>query len=354
MSSVRRIAEDAGVSIATVSRALNDDPRVTEATRHRVLSVATRAGYVLPSNRNTTGAIGFVYTQEMTVSHPYDAAVLEGVVRGLTQHRMDVTILSLQRDKRPEESYAQFFARKGVRAVAIRTMAPTRDVCIQIAREGIPHVVISDRFDEPDVCFVDGTSRIETARAVEYLIELGHRRIAFTTHNVPDRDHLDRLEGYMDGLREGGVPFSEKLVLRQPFSLSGGATAMELAMTFSDRPTALVAADPLLGIGAVRRAHELGVRIPEEMSIVGFDDTDLRYCVYPTLSCVCQNAVELGVAAGRWLAGAISGEGDPIRATLPTYFEVNGTTAPPPEGPKRKRAASRAHGLRSDVNGGAQ
>ncbi|MCA9245247.1 MAG: substrate-binding domain-containing protein, partial [Phycisphaerales bacterium] len=279
-------------------------------------------------------------------------AVLEGVVRGISEHRLDVTILTLQRDKRPTESYAQFFARKGVRAVALRTVANTRDVCLQIAREGIPHVVISERFDEPEVCYIDGASGDETARAVEYLIELGHRRIAFTMHNVPDRDHEDRLNGYKSGLRAGGIPFSDKLVWRQPSSLSGGATALELAMTYSDRPTALVAADPLLAIGAVRRAHELGVKVPGDMSIVGFDDGDMRFCVYPTMSCVCQNAADVGIAAGRFLAAAVSGETKLIRSTLPTYFEVNGTTGPPLESPKPKRSGSAAKAGLVKSNGG--
>ena len=104
-------------------------------------------------------------------------------------------LLNLRRDKRPEETYTQFFMRKGVRGAVIRTMQDSRDICVEIAKEGFPTMVISERFDEPFINCIDCDSKPDSVRAVEYLIRLGHRRIAFAMHNMPDRDHTDRLEG---------------------------------------------------------------------------------------------------------------------------------------------------------------
>ncbi|MGE3180624.1 MAG: LacI family DNA-binding transcriptional regulator [Phycisphaerae bacterium] len=330
MASVRSIAQRSGVSIATVSRVLNNDPAVHPDTRAKVLAAAEAGGYAKLRPRPRSLRIGLVYTQEMTIAHPYDSAVLAGIVRAGSEQNTDVVIMGLERDKAREERYAQYFQRKGVDGVAIRTMEATRNVCESIANENIAHVVISERFEASKVCYIDGSSGSETRRAVEYLISLGHERIAFGMHNVADRDHLDRLEGYQAALREHGLPVDEKLILRQPFTLSGGATLLKLLLSMADRPTAVVLADPLLSVGAVREAQALQVNIPQDLSIVGFDDTDVRHGIFPTLSAVCQDAESLGYDAGRWLLQRIADPSiAPLRRTIPTFFEINGSTSSP-------------------------
>ena len=341
MSSVRQIAREAGVSISTVSRVLNNDPAVNAKTRELVLREANRVGYTPAIGRRITTSVALAYTQEMTLSHPFDSAILEGAVRGLSESRFDLVVLSLQRDKLPGESFTQFFLRKGVRGVILRTMAESRHVCEEIAAEGFPHIVISERFESPAVNCIDADSKHDSRRAVEYLITLGHRRIAFAMHNVPDRDHLDRLDGYREALTENGLPQDEKLIFRHPFDLSGGATVMNMIISLPDRPTAVFFADPLLGVGAVKRAHELGIRIPEDVSVIGFDDTDMRFAIHPTLTAVCQSAEALGFEASRWLASSItSSEPATMRRTVPTFFEVNQSTAPPPMLSREARTAA--------------
>lgn len=328
MASVRSIAEKAGVSIATVSRVLNDDPAVTPRTRDAVMQVIDRSGYSVRVRKVAGATLGFAYTQKRTLAVPYDAAVFEGVVRGAEESRWDVMLVSFQRDKRRDESFTQFFQRKGVRAVVLRTAAATRDVCQQIADEGFPHVVISERFDSPDVNYIDGDSKGETHRAIDYLISLGHRRIAFGMHNVPDRDHFDRFEAYQAALAEHGIAYDGKLVCRHPATLAGGGTILTLLVNRPERPTAVFFADPILAIGAMRRAQELSLRVPADMSIVGFDDTDARFSTCPVLTAVCQDASMLGVEAARWLTrGAWR---MPFRKTIPTYFEINGSVGPGP------------------------
>jgi DNA-binding LacI/PurR family transcriptional regulator len=166
MASVRQIAERAGVSIATVSRVLNNDPAVNPDTRDKVLSAANRWGYVPAIGRRITTYIGFAYTGRRTLVDSFDTAVLDGVARGADDARLDVVILNLSRDKLPDETYTQFFMRKGVRGVILRTVADTRDVCLKIAEEGFPHVVVSDRFDSSNVNYIDGESKADSVRAV--------------------------------------------------------------------------------------------------------------------------------------------------------------------------------------------
>ena len=353
MSSVRRIAEQAGVSITTVSRALNNDPVVNAKTRELVLAIANDAGYVATMGRRVTTNIAMVYTGSQTLAHPFDAAVFEGIARGVDECRFDVLILDMQRDKKPNETYTQFFMRKGVRGVIVRTMADSRDVCRRIADEGFPQVVISERFDSPNINCIDGASKPESIRAVEYLIDLGHRRIAFGVHNIRDCDHNDRLEGYTEALAKHGLPFHENLVFRHPYTLAGGATVMKMVMGMPDRPTAIYFADPMLSVGAVKMAHELGVRVPEDISIVGFDDTDVRHSVHPTLTAVCQDAGALGFEAGlrltRMLTGACQ---DNFQKMVPTFFEVNRSTGPPPANPRGVNGNGSKFGAVDESTGG--
>jgi LacI family transcriptional regulator len=330
MSSVRAIAKQVGVSITTVSRALNNDPAVHPATRERVIRAANRCGYTASVGKRVTTSIGLCYTSTVTVSDPFDAAVLGGITRGIDESGFDLVILNMQRDLKPNESYTQLFRRKGIRGVLLRTVADLRHICVEIAEESFPHVVISDRFEEPNVNFVDCDSRSETTRAVEYLASLGHRRIAFSMHNTRDRDHLDRFDGYCEALERQGIEFDERLVFRHPYTKEGGAAAMNMAATMKPRPTAIAFADPLTSIGAVKRAYELGVRIPEDLSIIGFDDTDARYAVHPTMTAVCQDAARLGYEAARWLTRHLDAPADAhLQRTFPTFFEVNQTTAAP-------------------------
>ncbi len=330
MSSVRRIAQEAGVSITTVSRALNNDPAVNSQTRRRILSVANNFGYVATMGRRVTTNVALTYTGPQSLSTVYDSAVLDGVIRGLEEHRFDCVILNLQRDKNADETYTQFFMRKGVRGVILRTTEHTRHVCEAIAAEDFPCVVISERFDSSEVSYVDCDSKTDSARAVEYLLALGHRRIAFAMNVVPDRDHLDRFEGYRSALAKAGLSIDENLVLRHAANLAGGATVMNVLASRKSRPTALYCADPMLAVGAINKAQELGIRVPQEISIVGFDDAQVRHSVYPVMTAVCQDAAQLGFEASlhltRLLTGAAKGV---LQKTVSTFFEVNQSTGPP-------------------------
>jgi DNA-binding LacI/PurR family transcriptional regulator len=331
MSSVRVIAREAGVSITTVSRALNDDPSVSPQTRERVLRVANRCGYGPTIGRRVTTNVGVAYTQDVTIGHPFDASVLEGVTRGSNEQRFDVVVLHLQRDKRRGETYTQFFRRKGVPGVILRTNMETRHVCTKIAEEGFPHVVISERFDLPLVNWIDCESRTDSFRAVDYLITLGHRRIAFGMSGATDRDHMDRFEGYRQALAARGLPFCEDLVFKNQFTMAGGATVMNMAVGLREPPTAIYFADPMMAVGAVQMAHALGIHIPGDLSIVGFDDTDVRYSVYPTLTAVCQDATQLGFQAAMWLTNMVTGASkEPFQKTIPTFFEINHSAGPAP------------------------
>jgi DNA-binding LacI/PurR family transcriptional regulator len=329
--SVRDIAKRAKVSVATVSRALNNHPNVDPATRDLIVSIANRTGYTPGVGKRITTVIGLVYPTEPVKADygSFDAALLAGILRGVNEQKFDVKLVNLQRDKSPEESYTQFFMRKGLRGVILRTFESTRSICRAIGEEGFPAVVVADRFDDPKINFICCDSRDDSRRAVEHLINLGHRNIACAVHNVPDTDHRDRREGYVQAHREHDLVPDPSLTLEIVASFEGGAFAINRIMGHPRPPTAIFFTDPLATLGAMRRCQELEISIPGELSIVGFDDSDIRHHTWPPFTAVCQDARMIGEEAALWLTRSLQGQAErQMRMVRATMLEINSTTAP--------------------------
>jgi DNA-binding LacI/PurR family transcriptional regulator len=330
MASVRKIAKETRVSVATVSRALNNHPEINPDTRERILKAANEIGYFGAVGKRVTTYIGLVYTSD-TRFYEYDAVLMSGILRGVGEQRFDVAILNLERDKRDGETYTQFFMRKGVRGVILRTMERSRHICQAIADEGFPSVVVAEHFDAPNVNYVRYDSREDSRRAVEHVISLGHKRIALAVHAIPDSDHAARAAGYHDAMRAAGRATDPELVLSVLADMDGGKSAINRLMSIPSPPTAIYFTDPLACVGALGRAHSMGLRIPDDLSIVGFDDGDIRFRTWPMLTAVCQDAAQLGFEAALWLTRKLGGiSHEPIRKEMSTFFEVHETTGMPP------------------------
>lgn len=338
MANIREIARKTNVSIATVSRALNNHPEIKAETRQKVLKAANEEGYFATTGRNSTNALGLVFTGDIYWS-AYDSAVLSGVIRGVAEEKLDVTLINLLRDKDPGETFTQFFTRKRLRGVIVRTTSEYRSLCQQIAGEGFPMIVVAERFEGTNVNFIGYDSRDDSRRAVEHLLHLGHRRIALCVQMYRDRDHQDRMDGYRDALAAAGIAYDEELVIQgiPAISISGsGASAIKRLMSLPRPPTAVYITDPPTAVDAVRRAQEMNIKIPDDLSIIGFDDEDMRHQVYPTLTAVCQSAFNEGFEAALWLSHRLNGNGPATcQKVFNTFFEVNQTTGIMPRNPIR-------------------
>ncbi len=330
MANVREIAKQAGVSIATVSRVLNNHPSVSEAVRERVLAAANRHRYVPKIGRRETMNIAYVYTGDVSLGSPFDSAVLEGVYTSLSETDWNLMLLDVRRTRRNDETYSQMFQRLGVRGAILRTTASNHSACLKIAEHGFPAVVVGERFNEPNVTSVYCESRTASQEAVAHLIGLGHRRIAVCVNVVDDSDHQERLAGYRDAMQEAGLPVEEKLILRAPANRSGGEQIIRRLATALDRPTAIYITDPMTALGAMYEARRLGIRIPEDLSIIGFDDTEVRYMTWPIMTAVCQNAYELGQHACRLLNQVLIGTVTALSPAPPAWLEIHESTGPVP------------------------
>lgn len=328
------MALELGVSTATVSRALNNNPAVSEETRTRVLELADQAGYMPRVGQRFRNVVGLVYPSNPVLPEfgSFESALLTGVMKGLDADRYDLSLIDIERDIGKGESYTQFFRRKGVRGVIIRPVSPEPTIAEAIAEEGFPCVMVADRSEHPNLGFVCSDSGRDSCRAVDHLIHLGHRRIGLVCHTVLDTDHRDRVDGYHRALRDHGLESDPELELFLPASMDGGAQAIDRLLSLEHPPTAVFLTNPVPTVGALHRCLELGIRVPTDLSIVGFDDSDVRSRTYPKFSAVCQNAEQFGYDAARWLTRRLEGtETGVIRVHRPTTLQFNRSTGPAPE-----------------------
>jgi len=328
MSSVRTIARHAGVSITTVSRVLNNHPSVSEEVRQRVLSATNRSGYTPSVGKKSTTNIALLFMGENSLGSPFDGAIMHGMSKGMDEYGYDLMILDARRSRMAGESLSQMMIRKGVRGAVVRTTLPTRNAVLSLADESFPFVVVADRFEDPRINYVYSDSAVASIDAIGHLVALGHKRIGMVLNMVDDSDHADRLAGYRQGLDEHGLPFDEKLIFRAAANREGGIQVLRHAMMRADRPTALYLADPMTAVGLLAEARRTGVRVPEDLSIVGFDDADLRYMLCPELTCVCQDATNLGKEAFNALHDLLEGGHTGVRRTLRTWLEIHASTGP--------------------------
>ena len=338
MTTIRGIADTLGLSPATVSRSLNNSPDVSESVRVRVLAEAERCGYALPRRRVISRTLGLIFLNE--TSGPrfsgYDSVIWSGVTRAAMAQKYDVRVID-PLDRAANEGFAAFAARKGVEGLVLRVDRDTRHLCQEVAADRVPHVVIADRFEEDERVHYICCNSFEASRAgVEHLVHLGHQRIAVCHNHVLDTDHCDRIRGYRTALSENGIEINPDLIISTNADIDGGTAALNRLMSMPEPPTAIFFTDPALTVGALRRALEVGISVPEELSVVGMDDEQLRKMTHPVFTAVCQNASELGNQAVRWLCRHLAQsrlrgeESSRLRLEIEAFLEINQTTAAPP------------------------
>ncbi len=341
MASITDVAKLAGVSAATVSRVVSAAPyAVSPATRARVLDAARELDYVPNALargllKSTIPVVGVIVHD---ITDPYFSEVVRGVEDAAAPAGFLVITCSSDRDAERENSYVRLL--RSMRAATIvfagsglDDPARNEEMAKHLAamREyGAAVVHLSPHaFGEPEVS-VDNAGGI--ASMVAALVALGHRHIAFLAGPRSAYVARQRLEGYRRGLSQAGIPFDEHLVVRTSFDREGGALGIDTLLAGSAPFTAVCAASDLLALGALQRLAELGLAVPDDVSVAGFDDIQLAAMIAPSLSTVRLPLQEIGRRgfeyAEQWLAG-----GRPEPQVLPTEVILRASTATPPVHP---------------------
>ncbi|MEM9294622.1 MAG: LacI family DNA-binding transcriptional regulator [Planctomycetota bacterium] len=338
MATVSELAKRTGVSPATVSRVLNNRPGTSAAARKAVVAAAAEAGIRSRAAESAALRVALIYAMgnPAVPLQGYDADVAAGLFERLGDHDGQLVVLRLS-DRRHRESYRDFFFRSHIDSAVLRVNEATRHVARDIADEALPCVVASDRYRDDNIGWVGYDSRTGTLEAIDYLVNLGHQSIAYVQPLPPvNHDFKERHEAFREGSARHGLDPDSCPVVNAEFSRAGGGSAIDQLMTRQRPPTAVIFATPVTTVGGIQRAMQRGLRVPDELSIVGFDDGRLRHDVFPTYSAVCQNARRIGSEAARIALSAARSQQrfSPVeQLILPSAFEANETTGPAPVNP---------------------
>jgi LacI family transcriptional regulator len=332
------VARRARVSVATVSYVVNDGPRpVAPATRERVLRAIRALDYrpseVARSLRlQRTHTIGLVLPD---TANPFFAALAKSVDDAAFAHGYSVVLCHSGYLASREQAYIEIMVAKGVDGVIYIQGEPDAGALHQLLRRRIPAVAVDREVPEAviDCVVVDnfGGSR----DATRHLLSLGHRRIACIARHVPLSNAAERIRGYRAALEEAGIAVRPDYCVAGGPGYEEGRRALGELLRLSPRPTAVLAYPDVVAIGALRGAGEAGLRVPEDISIVGFDNIPLTAFLRPALTTVAVPIREMGERAVAVLLARIAKEahGDPPnRVVFPTTLVARESTAPPPGG----------------------
>jgi LacI family repressor for deo operon, udp, cdd, tsx, nupC, and nupG len=332
VSTIKDVAEAAGVSIATVSRALHGLPRVSEATRQRVLAAAAELRYVAsPSAASLasgqTNAIGVVAP---FVNRWYFAAIVHSAEERLRKAGYDLLLYSLGTDTHERRrAFSGTLLRKRVDGVLVLGLHPTAEEVAALSAVGRPVAIVGANV--PGWASVRIDDEAAARCAVRHLLDLGHRRIGF----IGGADELhtampaDRRVGYRAELAAAGLPALPELEAVGGFTVAGGHLAAKCLLGLPEPPTALFAASDEMAMGAVQAARRGGLRVPEDVSVIGIDDHEMAELM--DLTTVAQPVVAQGELAAEMILTALTDADHPLPAvTVPTELVVRGTTSSPP------------------------
>jgi LacI family transcriptional regulator len=340
---IRQLARLSGVSIGTVSRALNGYTDVNPETRERIIRLARELDYTpaaaarsLVTQRSHVIGV-FLETGEghPDLQHPFFHEVLVGVKNAIGAGGYDLLLFASERPGNGygEHSYLKRALHHNVEGVVLFGVDPDDGEVRRLVRSDLACVGVDVELAGPKTEYVISDSASGIGLAMRHLHELGHRRIATITGMLDKKPGADRLRGYRSELQALGLAYRDEYVAYGDFYVDSGHRAMARLLDLDEPPTAVVTASDLMALGAIRAIAEAGRSVPHDVSIVGFDDIQLAGHVHPPLTTLRQDKAGLGAEAGRALMALIDGKTDlPEAVTLPVELIVRGSTSAPPSG----------------------
>ncbi|HET9172348.1 MAG TPA: LacI family DNA-binding transcriptional regulator [Actinospica sp.] len=307
MAGIKDLARECGVSVATVSRALNGHPEVSVETRRQVQEAAERLGY-RPSQsaralvRGRSDAVGLLWDSGYESAgrrHPFLLSLLVGLKQALNDAGRHLILLNVDVDRQGPRAYLDTAREFQLDGVIVMGVDDHRPALRELFESGLPCVAIDHDIAGPRACCVTSDNRAGAVEAVRHLHALGHRRIATITGPVDLMPAVTRLEGFRQAVGDLGLDLPDAYVQTGDFFMdSGYACGARLAELPEDRrPTAVFVAGDEMALGAMHAFADAGLDIPSDIAVVGFDDIEAAGLVRPTLTTVAQDSPALASAA---------------------------------------------------------
>jgi len=332
---IRDFAKLAGVSKTTVSMALNDNPRIPQKTKEKVLEAAKKFNYQ-PSmvarslKSKKTKAIGLMLP---SITNPFFPQVVKGVEDIALRNGYSVVFCNFDEEIEKESLYFQMFENRWIDGIIFSGVTgDTEEIKYikEIQEKGIP-IVFIDRGLEGhfgDVVMIDNDEA--TYRGAKYLVDLGHRRIGFINGPAGIRIFDKRLRGYKKALQDHGIELDESLIVEGEQSSKTAESAVRQFLAQALPPTVIFTTSDLVAIAILRAVQKSSLKVPEDISVMGFDDISLASLVSPSLTTIAQPIQEMGREAFKLLVERIERKNSPKRKIiLDTKLVVRESTAKP-------------------------
>ncbi|MBV8661659.1 MAG: LacI family DNA-binding transcriptional regulator [Hyphomicrobiales bacterium] len=340
---LRDVAKAAGVSTATVSRAMNMPEVVSPELRERIAAVARDLGWVphgaaraLATRRS--GAIGAVFP---TLSHGDFARAAEALQGELTAHGYTLLLACSQYDLAQEYRLVRQFVERGVDAIALVGTTHEPELTTLLERQRVPYVNTFNYTARRRANSVGPDNRKAMRQLTNHLIAQGHRRFGVIAQSVQNNDRATaRLQGIKDALAEAGLAIRPNHFAEGRWTIAEGRTLFASIVARKPWPTAVICGNAYLAVGAVLEALSLGIKLPQDMSIVGYDDVEIMRELPVPITTLRVRSDEVGRRTARYLVAAINGRPADIERECDVEIVERASSGPPPR--SRKAAASRA------------
>lgn len=333
VSTIRDVAKRAGVAPITVSRVINRSGNVSSATLARVEKAIEELGYVpnhlarsLRLKRSQTLAL--VVTD---ITNPFWTTVVRGVEDAAQDAGFSVILCNTDESESKQEQYLDVMLQKQVDGILLVPATSNGRVVDWIQKQRTPIVILDRAIEDVPVDIVRCNSQGGAYQLVQHLFSLGHRRIGVLTGSRRVSTASDRVAGYVQAMEEAGIEVHEGWVRYGTFSQASGSEMTRQILGVDPRPTALLAGNNFIAIGALRALKDAGLEVPGDMSVVSFDDLTSDLVIDPFLTVADQPAYEMGQQATGLLLARLSGEAPegPQEILLPIQIKARSSSGPP-------------------------
>ena len=297
MTNIKKVSELAGVSTATVSRTLKMPDMVTARTREKVMQAVREAGY-RPSWLATsvkTGRTNTIVVLVPNLVNPFFMRIIGGIEQAAQERGFTVLLCDTQGDSKRESDYASMvLTNRADGLIQLDHSFPFSEDDAKLA-ETIPMVSVCERIHAEKKYPVVSLDNYAASRSLaHHLVSYGHRKFAVIVGQVVSQIHKDRLSGLRSVLAEEEIVFDENMIVGESYSIENGIEGMRQLLEKTQRPTAVICFNDDIAIGAMHEIHRQGLKIPDDISVVGFDNVKVSAFLNPPLTTIDQPAYEMG------------------------------------------------------------
>jgi LacI family transcriptional regulator len=318
---LEKIGELAGVSRSTVSRVINNHPNVSDDVRERVARIIKETGFspnlaarTLASQRSFVIGLVIPRSIQSLFGDPYFSRLTQGIVQAANLFDYTISLFLLE-SREIEERIIPRITRPGfIDGLVVQSTAYDDKVLSRIVNSTIPYVIAGRPLEFSDVSYIDVDNFNGAFQAVEHLIGLGKKRIGTVTGPLNAAPGIERRQGYIKALEENSLPLDESIIVESDFTEEGGYRATNKILS-TDLDALFVASDQM-GLGALQAIREAGLRVPEDIALVGFDDLPPALYANPQLTTIRQPILRFGIAAVEILTNLIEEKAEPPQSLI--------------------------------------